>query len=80
MPERCYNACKHKFLFLKPFGFRQDSVSPVLSDVFQNSMLNSFFPNNHCCSERQECLRNRWLLPEQKAFLRFYIARKGACL
>ena len=33
MPERCYNTHKHKFLHLKPFGFRQDSISDVLSDV-----------------------------------------------
>ena len=28
-----YNAHKHKFLYLKPFGFRQDRMSAVLSDV-----------------------------------------------
>ena len=50
MPERCYNAHKHKFLHLKPFGFRQDSMSPVLSDVFSELYAEFFFtqlPNNH---------------------------------
>ncbi len=50
IPERCYNAYKHKFLHLKPFGFRQDSMSPVLSDVFSELYAEFFFtqlPNNH---------------------------------
>ena len=28
------NICRSLFLYLKPFGFRQDRMSAVLSDVF----------------------------------------------